>query len=141
VFEEACKNTGQAAEAFCEKADIGNDGKHFNYKSLCFNRQFLLDYNYAGNDFKKLDNGEEEEIGYYEAMQDLRDAERQREIADLNVKGRKAVVESKKREIEYHHPNMVPEVVRINFRFIGDEEKDIPDETAKGIALLANSKS
>lgn len=123
VFEEACANTGQAAEAFCEKFDIGTDGKHFNYEGLCFNRQFQFDYNYAGNDFKKLDDGEEESLGYHEAMQDLRDAERQLEAVQLLVKGRKSVVESKKREIEYHHPNMVPEVVRINFRFIGDAEK------------------
>lgn len=138
VFEEACKNTGQAAEAFCEKADIGIDGKHFNYKGLCFNRNFEFTCNYAGNDFKKLDDGTEESLGYYEAMQDLHDAERQLEIADLNVKGRKAVVESKKREIEYHHPNMKPEVVKITFKFNGDERKNIPDETAKGIALLDN---
>ena len=136
VFEEACANTGQAAEAFCEKADIGTKGKHFNYEGLCFNRQFQFDYNYAGNDYKKLDNGEEESLGYHEAMQDLRDAERQLETVQLLVKGRKAVVESKKREIEYYHPNMVPEVVRINFRFIGDAEQTAVDETAKALALL-----
>lgn len=138
VFEEACKNTGQAAEAFCEQHNIGNDGKHFNYAGLCFNRNFEFTYNYAGNDFKKNDDGTVEPLGYNEAMQDLHDAERQREIADLNVKGRKAVVESKKREIEYHHPNMKPEVVKIKFKFNGDEEKNAPDETAKGINLPAN---
>lgn len=136
VFEEACANTGQAAEAFCEKGDIGSDGKHFNYQGLCFNRNFEYTYNYAGNDFKKLDNGEEESLGYYEALQDLREAERKLAIEELNVKGRKAVLESKKREIEYYHPNMKPDVVKITFKFNGEASKNAVDETKKGEKLL-----
>ena len=141
VFEEACANTGQAAEAFCEKFDIGNDGKHFNYAGLCFNRNFEYDYNYAGNDYYEDETGEEHSCGYRQAkkMYDL--AVEKYEAAKREKERMKDQLDAVKRTVLRFHPNMVPEVVKIVFRFIGDEEKNAPDETLKGEALLDNSKS
>ena len=141
VFEEACKNTGQAAEAFCEKADIGNDGKHFNYAGLCFNRNFEYDYNYAGNDYYEDEYGEQHSCGYRQArkMYDL--AVDKYEVVKREKDRMKDQLDAAKRIVLRFHPNMVPEVVKIIFRFIGDAEKNAVDETPKGEALLAYSES
>lgn len=141
VFEEACKNTGQAAEAFCEKADIGNDGKHFNYKSLCFNRNLEYDYNYAGNDYYEDANGERIPCGYKQALASYNKAIDKYRDAKADVVRAKLRLDAAKAIVLREHPNMVPEVVRIIFRFIGDAEKNAVDETPKGEALLSNSKS
>lgn len=141
VFEEACKNTGQAAEAFCEKADIGNDGKHFNYAGLCFNRNFEYDYNYAGNDYYEDETGEEHSCGYRQAKKMYDFAVEKYEAAKREKERMKDQLDAVKRTVLRFHPNMVPEVVKIVFRFIGDAEKNAPDETTKGEALLNNPKS
>lgn len=135
VFEEACANTGQAAEAFCEKCDIGNDGKHFNYAGLCFNRNFEYDYNYAGNDYYEDETGEEHSCGYRQAKKMYDFAVEKYEAAKREKARMKDQLDAAKKTVLRFHPNMVPEVVKIVFRFIGDEEKNAPDETPKGILM------
>lgn len=120
IFDKACEECGAAAEAYCEKEDIGSDGKEFElfevtknpaHKGVWLNRQFILDYNYAANATDT--NGET--IPYKET-------ERVIDYLKGKIEDQKKLLKCCKTRIELAHPNMVPDVVRVVFKL-----NSIPD--------------
>ena len=120
IFDQACENCGVAAEAYCEKEDIGSDGKEFElftvtknpvHKKVWLNRQFDMDYNYAAN----ATNVKGKRIPYKETLQEIR-------YHDKELKANKKILKGYKEKIKLAHPNMVPEVIRVVFKLIS-----IPD--------------
>lgn len=114
IFDQACEDCGAAAEAYCEKENIGSDGKEFElyavtknpaHKGVWLNRQFNLDHNYAAN-ATDIDG---ETIPYNMVKRKIDDLKRQIEAQKKILKGYEA-------QIELAHPNMVPEVVRVVFK-------------------------
>ena len=120
IFDQACDNCGAAAEAYCEKENIGSDGKEFELYSVTENpahkgvwtiRQFDMDYNYAANDTDEYGN----KLNYNKALADVITKKQQLETA-------KTYVRYLKKKIELAHPNMVPDVARVVFKL-----NSIPD--------------
>ena len=114
IFDKACENCGVAAEAYCEKEDIGSDGKEFELYSVTENpahknvwliRQFDMDYNYAAN----ATNVKGKRIPYKETLQEI-------EYHDKELKANKKILKGYKEKIKLAHPNMVPEVIRVVFK-------------------------
>ena len=114
IFDKACENCGVAAEAYCEKEDIGSDGKEFELYSVTENpahknvwliRQFDMDYNYAAN----ATNVKGKRIPYKETLQEI-------EYHDKELKANKKILKGYKEQIKLAHPNMVPDVVRVVFK-------------------------
>ena len=114
IFDKACENCGVAAEAYCEKEDIGSDGKEFELysvtekkkkKNVWLIRQFDMDYNYAAN----ATNVKGKRIPYKETLQEI-------EYHDKELKANKKILKGFKEQIKLAHPNMVPDVVRIIFK-------------------------
>ena len=120
IFDKACEECGAAAEAYCEKENIGSDGKEFELYSVTENpahknvwliRQFNLDYNYAANATDKKGN----KLKYNKALADVITKKKELDTA-------KKYVQYLKKKIELAHPNMVPEVARVVFKL-----NSIPD--------------
>ena len=120
IFDKACENCGDAAEAYCEKENIGSDGKEFElypvtknpaHKGVWTIRQFDMDYNYAANatDIKG------EPIPYKETLREI-------EYYDDQLKANKKILKNYKELIKLAHPNMLPDVVRVVFKL-----NSIPD--------------
>lgn len=120
IFDKACEECGAAAEAYCEKENIGSYGKEFEllpltsnptHKNVWFVRQFNLEYNYAANDTDEQGN----KLYYNKALADVITKKQQLENA-------KTYVKYLNRKIELAHPNMQPEIVRVTFKL-----NSIPD--------------
>ena len=105
VMETVCKEEGAAAEAYCEKEDIGTDGKRFEHNGLRFMRKFTITYNFAANDDVPDHEGK-----YKEACI----AER---VAARAAKEAKLKRESAEKLIKSAHPNMQPIVERVTVQF------------------------
>ena len=138
VFLNACENTGQAAEAFCEKFDIGNDGKHFGYEGSSFNRNFRFTYNYAGNDYYMDEDGNIRELGWKKANAEYQAALEKTARAQKDFRAALKQLRLVEQNVQNEHPNMVPEVVRITFNFNGDATQNTPDLTEKINKALAD---
>ena len=111
IFDKACENCGDAAEAYCEKANIGSDGKEFElftltqnkaHKNVWLIRQFDMDYNYAAN----ATNVKGKRIPYKKTLREI-------QYYDDQLKTNKKILKGYKEQIKLAHPNMVPEVVRV----------------------------
>ena len=120
IFDKACEECGAAAEAYCEKENIGSDGKEFEllpltsnpaHKNVWLVRQFNLEYNYAANNTDEQGN----KLNYNKALADVITKKQALETA-------KTYVLYLKKKIELAHPNMVPEVARVVFKL-----NSIPD--------------
>ena len=114
IFDKACEDCGAAAEAYCEKENIGSDGKEFELYSVTKNpahkgvwtiRQFDMDYNYAAN----ATNVKGKRIPYKETLREI-------QYYDDQLKSNKKILKGYKEQIKLAHPNMVPEVVRVVFK-------------------------
>lgn len=114
IFDQACENCGDAAEAYCEIENIGSDGKEFElysvtenpaHKKVWLNRQFDMDYNYAAN----ATNVKGKRIPYKETLQEIK-------YHDKELKANKKILKGYKEKIKLAHPNMVPDVVRVVFK-------------------------
>ena len=121
IFDKACEECGAAAEAYCEKENIGSDGKEFELYPLTLNpahknvwliRQFNLDYNYAANATDENGN----KLLYNQALADVI-------YKEQLLKNAKTFVRFLKKKIELAHPNMVPEVVRVTMSYRGLDPK------------------
>ena len=100
-----CEEAGAAAEAYCEKEDIGSDGRVFEHRNLYFMRQFTITYNFAANDDVK---GYE---GYFKtASISERTAKNAYDLAKVKRKGAEKI-------ILQAHPNMQPIVDRVTIKF------------------------
>ena len=108
AFEYGTDQAGTAANSFCEKHDLGWDGKDFYHKGYWFNRQFAwTEPNYADNDTDK--NGVK--LDYKGAVAkmdkcnaDLKDAKK--ELKDIKIK------------IWEAHPNMKIEIKSVTFKLM-----------------------
>ena len=114
IFDKACEECGAAAEAYCEKENIGSDGKEFEllpltsnpaHKNVWLVRQFNLEYNYAANATDLAGNP----VPYNMVKRKIDDLKRQSEVQKKMLRGYEAI-------IEFAHPNMVPEVARVVFK-------------------------
>ena len=105
ALERVCKEEGAAAEAYCEKNDIGTDGKQFEQNGLCFMRKFNITYNYAANDDVPTFEGR-----YKEACIEERLAVHAAKEAKVKREGIESL-------IELAHPNMQPIVDRVSIQF------------------------
>lgn len=114
IFDKACEECGAAAEAYCEKENIGSDGKEFELYPLTKNpahkgvwtiRQFDMDYNYAAN----ATNVKGKRIPYKETLREI-------QYYDDQLKSNKKILKGYKEQIKLAHPNMVPDVVRVVFK-------------------------
>ena len=122
IFDQACENCGAAAEAYCEKENIGSDGKEFElypvtknpaHKGVWTIRQFDMDYNYAAN----ATDIEGKTIPYKKVKGKIDYYKRRTEVQKKILKGYEA-------QIELAHPNMVPDVVRVSMSYRGLDPKD-----------------
>ena len=104
ALEIVCKEEGAAAEAYCEKENIGADGKEFEHYGLWFMRQFCITYNYAANDDAEGNEGQYKLACIAERM------------AKNRVKEAKVKRENVETLIKLSHPNMQPIVERVTIK-------------------------
>ena len=105
IFTDACKDAGAAAEAYCEKEDIGSDGKDFEHDGCVYRRKFDIDYNYAAN-----------ATDIYGAPVSYAEDKKAVEQAEIDLKAKKAKLKADEIIIETAHPNMKPDVLNVSMQ-------------------------
>ena len=103
IFTDACKDAGAAAEAFCEKENIGWDGKDFVHEGCTYRRKFDINYNYAAN-----------ATDIYGAPVSYAEDKAAVEMAEIDLKAKKAKLKADEIIIETAHPNMKPDVLGVS---------------------------
>ena len=103
IFTDACKEVGAAAEAFCEKENIGWDGKDFVHDGCTYRRKFDINYNYAAN-----------ATDIYGAPVNYAEDKAAVEMAEIDLKAKKAKLKADEIIIETAHPNMKPELLGVS---------------------------
>ena len=105
IFTDACKEVGAAAEAFCEKENIGWDGCDFKHDGCVYRRKFDIDYNYAAN-----------ATDIYGAPVSYAEDKKAVEQAEIDLKAKKAKLKADEIIIETAHPNMKPDVLNVSMQ-------------------------
>ena len=108
AFALGASNAGAQAEAYCQKNDIGWDGKDFEHKGYWFNRQANYEEpNYAGN--ATDENGDP--VAYTEHLRAV-------EKAELALKAKKLLLSADELLIENAHPNMKRTLKSVTFKLM-----------------------
>ena len=108
IMTTVTREAGAAMEAFCEKNNIGSDGKDFEHEGCIYRRKFDIDYNYAANATDEEGNP----IPYTGAVRDV-------ERAKISLNAKKTIVNAFKDLILNAHPNMKPELISVTCQLRG----------------------